>query len=173
MLFSFVLPEIILAVSLNLLFTSAFRDLLPLGTAAQIIGLITLRISYPVIIVRARLLTIGREYEDAAMDLGAKPTQAVRRVLLPLLYPAIFASFAIVFAGSIDDFVTVNALSSTASTNTLAMKIYQISRGTPTPALNAAATVMLSASLFVVAIGMLAYRRYQPRAGGRSPRAAT
>jgi spermidine/putrescine transport system permease protein len=159
MLFSFVIPEIILSVALYLLFTNALKDLLPLGTTAQIIGLVTFQISYPVIIVRARLLTIGKEYEEAAMDLGAKPTHAVRRVLLPLLYPAIFASFAIVFADSIDDFVTVSALSANASTDTLAIKIYQISRGSPTPAVNAAATVMLFTTLVVIAIGLLAYRR--------------
>jgi spermidine/putrescine transport system permease protein len=159
MLFSFVIPEIILSVALYLLFTNALKDLLQLGTTAQIIGLVTFQISYPVIIVRARLLTIGKEYEEAAMDLGAKPTQAVRRVLLPLLYPAIFASFAIVFADSIDDFVTVTALSANASTDTLAIKIYQISRGSPTPAVNAAATVMLFTTLIVIAIGLLAYRR--------------
>jgi spermidine/putrescine transport system permease protein len=159
MLFSFVIPEIILSVALYLLFTNALRDLLQLGTTAQIIGLVTFQISYPVIIVRARLLTIGKEYEEAAMDLGAKPTQAVRRVLLPLLYPAIFASFAIVFADSIDDFVTVTALSANASTDTLAIKIYQISRGSPTPAVNAAATIMLFTTLAVIAIGLLAYRR--------------
>ncbi len=159
MLFSFVIPEIILSVSLYLLFTNTLKDTLQLGTTAQIIGLVTFQISYPVIIVRARLLTIGKEYEEAAMDLGAKPTQAVRRVLLPLLYPAIFASFAIVFADSIDDFVTVSALSANASTDTLAIKIYQISRGSPTPAVNAAATVMLFTTLVVIAIGLLAYRR--------------
>ena len=66
------------------------------------------------IIVRARLLSIGPEYEEAAMDLGGSPTQAVRRVLLPLLYPAIFASVALVFADTIDDFVTVRYLSGPA-----------------------------------------------------------
>jgi spermidine/putrescine transport system permease protein len=159
MLFSFVIPEIILGVSLYLLFATTL-SFLGLGTQAQIIGLVTFQISYPVIIVRARLLTIGKEYEEAAMDLGAKPTQAVRRILLPLLYPAIFASFAIVFADSIDDFVTVSALSQNASTDTLAMKIYQISRGSPTPAVNAAATVMLITTLAVIALGLLAYRRF-------------
>jgi spermidine/putrescine transport system permease protein len=39
------------------------------------------------------------------------------------------------------------------------MKIYQISRGSPTPAVNAAATVMLFTTLIVIAIGLLAYRR--------------
>ena len=58
------------------------------------------------------------------MDLGATPGQALRRVLLPLLFPAIFASFAIVFADTIDDFVTVNYLASTAATQPLSVKIY-------------------------------------------------
>ncbi len=61
------------------------RRCVQLGTTAQILGLVTFQLSYPVIIVRARLLSIGPEFEEAAMDLGASPTQALRRVLLPLL----------------------------------------------------------------------------------------
>ena len=45
------------------------------------------------------------------MDLGGTPNQAMRRVLLPLLSPAIFASVALVFADTVDDFVTVRYLS--------------------------------------------------------------
>lgn len=160
MLFSFVIPEIILGVSLYLLFTQALRSVMGLGTTAQIIGLVTFQISYPVIIVRARLLSIGKEYEEAAMDLGATPTQSVRRVLLPLLYPAVFASFAIVFADSLDDFVTVNALKSGASTQTLSISIYNTSRGSPTPAINAAATAMLIFTLTAVGFGLLLYRYF-------------
>jgi spermidine/putrescine transport system permease protein len=160
MLFSFVIPEIILGVSLYLLFTQALRTVMGLGTTAQIIGLVTFQISYPVIIVRARLLSIGKEYEEAAMDLGATPTQSVRRVLLPLLYPAVFASFAIVFADSLDDFVTVNALKAGASTQTLSISIYNTSRGSPTPAINAAATAMLIFTLTAVGFGLLLYRYF-------------
>ena len=69
------------------------------------LGHITFSVSYVVVIVRGRLLTIGRDYEDAAQDLGASPIAAIRTVLLPLLGPAIFASLMIVFATSIDDFV--------------------------------------------------------------------
>jgi len=54
-------------------------------------ALVTFQLSYPVIICPARLLSIGREYEEAAMDLGASPVRALRHVLLPLLSPAIFA----------------------------------------------------------------------------------
>jgi hypothetical protein len=45
----------------------------------------------------ARLVTLGRQYEEAAADLGANRFQAMRRVILPLLGPAIFASAVLVF----------------------------------------------------------------------------
>jgi spermidine/putrescine transport system permease protein len=157
-LLSFVMPEIILGVALFLLFTNLFKDLVHLGTFAQILGLVTYQVSYPVIIVRARLLSIGKEYEEAGMDLGASPTQSVRRVLLPLLYPAIFASFALVFADSIDDFVTVRYLSSGSSTEPLSVKIYSAARASPTPAVNAAATFLLVATLIAITVGLVVYR---------------
>jgi spermidine/putrescine transport system permease protein len=159
MLFSFVSPEIILGVSLFLLFTNLLDNLVRLGTMAQVLGLVTFQISYPVIIVRARLLSIGSEFEEAAMDLGATPNQAVRRVLLPLLGPAILASIALVFADSVDNFVTVRYLSGQAPTEPLSVKIYTAARASPTPAVNAAATVMLVATLSVIAVAWLVYRK--------------
>ncbi len=160
MLLSFVVPEIILGVSLYILFSSLLKDVVHLGTQAQLLGLISYQISYPVIIVRARLLSIGPEYEEAAMDLGATPGQSIRRVLLPLLAPAIMASVALVFADTVDDFVTVNALSSSASSETLAQKIYSAARASPTPEINAAATTMLITTLLVIAGGLIFYRRF-------------
>ncbi len=158
MLFSFVLPEIILGVALWLLFTNLLKSVLGLGTTAQLLGLITFQLSYPVIIVRARLLTIGPFYEEAAMDLGAKPRQAITSVLLPLLYPAIFASFAIVFADTIDDFVTVNYLASTVATQPLSVKIYSAARSSPTPSVNAAATFMLISTFVAIGLALIVYR---------------
>ena len=158
MLLSFVMPELIIGVTLLFLVSDLFT-FVHLGTRAQLLGLITFQISYPAIIVRARLLSIGREYEEAAMDLGASPTQALRRVLLPLLYPAIFASAVLVFADVIDDFVIVRYLSSDASTEPMAVKIYNSARSSPTPALNALATIMLALSLLMVVAGFVLYRR--------------
>ena len=160
MLLSFVLPEMILGVSLFLVFTYLFESVMHLGTGAQWLGLITFQMSYAVVIVRARLLTIGPEYEEAAMDLGAKPVQSMRRVLLPLLWPAILASIAVVFADTVDDFVIVRFLSAGADSEPLSVKIYSAARGSPTPAVNAAATVMLIATMTVIAIGYLLYRRF-------------
>jgi spermidine/putrescine transport system permease protein len=160
MLLSFVVPEIILGVSLFILFTSLLKNVIPLGTNAQLLGLVSYQISYPTIIVRARLLSIGPEYEEAAMDLGATPGQSIRRVLLPLLAPAILASVALVFADSVDDFVTVAALSGPASSETVAIKIYSAARASPTPEVNAAATMMLITTLLVIAGGLIFYKRF-------------
>ena len=159
MLMSFVVPEIILGVTALYVVLYLFK-FIPLGTPAQIMALVTFQMSYPVIIVRARLLSIGKEYEEAAMDLGAPPKQSITRVLLPLLMPAILASFALVFADTVDDFVTVAYLSGAAESQTLSMKIYTQTRGAPTPAVNAAATFMLITTTLVIAIGYLAYRRF-------------
>jgi spermidine/putrescine transport system permease protein len=158
MLVTFVVPEIIIGSSMLLVIEHLFR-FLPLGTYAQIAGLVTFQISYPVIIVRARLLSIGKEYEEAGMDLGASPRQSIRSVLLPLLYPAILASFAIVFADTVDDFVTVTYLAGGASTQPLSTFIYGAVRASPTPAVNAAATLMLVTTTAVITVGYLAYKR--------------
>ena len=158
MLLSFVLPEIVLGISLFLVFQHLLK-FIELGTTAQILGLVTYQISYPFIIVRARLLTIGKQYEEAATDLGARPRQAIRRVLLPLLYPAIFASAALVFADTIDDFVTVKYLSGPATSEPLSVKIYNFTRAEPTPAVNAAATFLLLTTTFAIVLGYFAYRR--------------
>jgi spermidine/putrescine transport system permease protein len=157
MLLSFVMPEIVLGVAMFLVVAFVLK-FIPLGTTAQIVGLVTYQLSYPVIIVRARMLSIGKEYEEAAMDLGAPPRAAIRRILLPLLYPAIFASFAIVFADSLDDFVTVRYLSGPASSEPLSVKIYNFSRGSPTPAINAAATFLLVATTIVIVLAYVGYR---------------
>ncbi len=157
MLLSFVIPETLLAVALLFLVDHVTTPL-TLGTSAQVAGLVTFQLSYPVVIVRARLLTIGEQYEQAAIDLGASPMGAVRRVLLPMLTPAIFASAVLVFADVIDDFVIVRYLSGGSSSEPTSVKIYNTARAAPTPALNALASLMLLASFLAVVIGLLAYR---------------
>ncbi len=81
MLVPLVTPEIVMGVALFLVFANLY-DFVPFGTWAQLLGHVTFSISFVVIIVRGRLFAIGRDYEEAAMDLGASPAQALRRVLL-------------------------------------------------------------------------------------------
>ncbi len=156
-LVSFVLPEILIAVAL-LFVATVLTTPLQLGTTGQVIGLVTYQLSYPVVIVRARLLTIGRDYEEAAIDLGASPMTATRRVLLKMLVPAIFASAVLVFADVIDDFIIVRYLSGDAATEPVSVKVYNTARAAPTPALNALTTLLLVASVLAVLLGYLVHR---------------
>ncbi|HTP20381.1 MAG TPA: ABC transporter permease subunit [Solirubrobacteraceae bacterium] len=158
MIFSFVIPELLLAVALFLLVTQALT-FIKLGTPAEVAGLVVWNISWPAIIVRARLVSIGRSYEEAACDLGASRFGAIRRVLLPLLAPAIFASSVLVFASTVDDFVIVEQLSSTSNTQPMSVLIYSnVHAGLSGPALNALATIMLFLSLVAALIGYIGYR---------------
>jgi len=157
MLFPLVTPEIVMGVSLLLIFTQVFT-FIGTGTTAQILGHVTFSISYVVVIVRGRLFSIGKQYEEAAADLGASPTVALTRVLLPLLTPAIVASAAVVFAISIDDFVISQWLSSGGETDTVPIRIYSATRAAPLPSVNAIATVMMIATLLSVSLGFLAWR---------------
>ena len=102
------------------------------------------------------------------MDLGASPLNAIRKALLPLLSPAIVASVIVVFAISMDDFVISAFLSSGASTDTVPVRIYSNARGTPTPALNALASLTLAITLAAVGAFYLLHRLIQRRRGERT-----
>ncbi|MET0160643.1 MAG: ABC transporter permease [Acidimicrobiales bacterium] len=160
MLIPLATPEIVMGTMLFLVFDNLYTTI-PLGRPAMLLGHITFSVSYVVILVRGRLLTIGPDLEDAAQDLGASPIAAIRTVLLPLLGPAIFASLMIVFATSIDDFVISAFLSSDASSETIPIKIYSTVRVAPTPALNALATVMLGFTLLAVFLAVLALKVFR------------
>ncbi|GIV00677.1 MAG: polyamine ABC transporter permease [Actinomycetota bacterium] len=166
MLFPLVTPEIVMGVSLFLVFTYLY-DFIPLGTWAQFLGHVTFSISFVVVIIRGRLFAIGRDYEEAAMDLGASQVEALRRVLLPMLAPAIFASFMIVFALSIDDFVISQFLSTGAETITIPVRLYSTARLAPSPALNALASLMLFATLLAITMAGLFLRIARRRQAAR------
>jgi spermidine/putrescine transport system permease protein len=158
MILSYVIPELIFGVSMFFVFTTLFSSV-HLGTLAEVLGLVTWNVSWPAIVVQARLVTIGRQYEEAAADLGANQFQVARRVMLPLLAPAIFASAVLVFSGVIDDFVIVDLLSSNAGNTPMSVIIYSSQHGgNGGPALNALGTIMLAMSLILVIIGYFSYR---------------
>jgi len=152
-----VTPEIVLGSALFLVFTTLFTRI-PLGMQAMLLGHVTFSISFILVIVRSRLLSIGPEYEMAARDLGATSIQALRTILVPLLMPAIVASAAITFAGSLDDFVVSSFLYGNAQAITVPIKLYSAARAAPTPALNALATVLLIGSTLALLVAYLVLR---------------
>jgi len=158
MILSFVIPELIFGVAMFFVFQYLFT-FVHLGTLAQTLGLVTWNVSWPAIIVQARLVTIGKQYEEAAADLGATQMQIMRRVMMPLLAPAIFASAVLVFSSVIDDFVIVDLLYSNASNTPMSVLIYSQQRGgNGGPALNALGTIMLVMSFVIAVAGYLGYR---------------
>tara|TARA_B100000749_G_C18206825_1_gene374343 strand:- start:120 stop:656 length:537 start_codon:yes stop_codon:yes gene_type:complete len=164
MLVPLVTPEIVMGASLLLVFTNLYTGI-PLGRPAQLLGHVTFSISYVVVVARGRLLSIGRDYEEAARDLGASQFQALRLVLLPLLAPAIFAGFVIVFAMSIDDFVISAFLSSGAGSETVPVRIYSAVRTSSTPALNALASFLVASTLVALALGATVMSWFRRRRG--------
>ena len=160
MLLPLVTPEIVLGVSLFLVFTQVYTSV-PRGFTTQLLGHVTFTMSYVVIIVRGRLLSIGGQFEEAARDLGASRIQALRMVLLPQLWPAIFASLIVVFATSVDDFVISSFLSTGAGTETVPIKIYSSARAAATPNVNALATVTLLITLVAVVVAWTIMRLFR------------
>jgi spermidine/putrescine transport system permease protein len=158
MILSYVIPELIFGVAMFFVFTALFT-FVHLGTLAQTLALVTWNVSWPAIIVQARLVTLGRQYEEAAADLGSNQWQTMRRVLTPLLTPAIFASAVLVFSSVIDDFVLVDLLNSNASNTPMSVYIYSNQRGgNGGPALNALGTIMLVLTFVIAIIGFIGYR---------------
>ena len=166
MLFPLVTPEIVMGVALFLVFVHLF-GFVQLGTQAQLLGHVTFTISYVVIVVRGRLFAVGREYEEAAIDLGASQWQAIRMVLLPMLAPAIWASLMIAFAISIDDFVITAFLTGDQSSATIPVKLYSAARAAPSPALNALASILLFASMLAIGIALSVMRRSRKKEGAQ------
>jgi spermidine/putrescine transport system permease protein len=164
MLFPLITPEIVMGVALFLVFVHLF-GFVQLGTMAQVLGHVTFTVSYVVIVVRGRLFSVGREYEEAAMDLGASRAQALRTVLLPMLSPAIWASLMVAFAISIDDFVISAFLMGDQSSATIPVKLYSAARLAPSPAINALASILLFASMLAIAVAILVMRRSRKKEG--------
>jgi spermidine/putrescine transport system permease protein len=163
MLFPLVTPELVLGASFFIVFTQLYTGI-DLGRPAQVLGHVTFTLSFVVVVVRGRLASLGRTYEEAARDLGATPAQALRLVILPQLWPAVVAAVVIVFATSIDDFV-VSSFVSAPGADTVPMRIYSQARGGATPALNALASFMLFVTIGVIVVGLALMARIRRRRG--------
>ena len=160
-------PEIVVGAALLLTFTRLFSGI-PLGFPAQLLGNVTFSVSAVVVIVRARLVSIGSSFEEAARDLGATRFQALRYVLMPLLWPSIVASFVVVFATVIDDFVITSFLSAGVESETVPLRIYSSVKGGATPALNALATLLVATTFTALTIGVFGLSFWRKRHGEQS-----
>jgi spermidine/putrescine transport system permease protein len=162
LLIPLVTPEIVAGVSAFVLFAQVG---IALSLTTIVLAHITFSISYVTIVVRGRLAAMGSELEEAALDLGATPWQAVRLVTLPALWPAILAAAMIVFALSFDDFV-LSFFTTGESPQPLPVRIYSALRFGISPTINAVGTLMLVVSLFFIALAVLLPRLLGRRESG-------
>jgi spermidine/putrescine transport system permease protein len=95
-------PEIVLAASLLSLFAAAG---VPRGPLTLLLAHSLFCLSYAGLTVKARLAGFDWQLEEAALDLGARPLAAFRRVTLPLLAPGLLAAALLSFSLSFDDVV--------------------------------------------------------------------
>src|SRR5699024_8709040 len=94
------LPEVVLAVAL-LLFLRFLS--MPKNFWLLLFGHVTFTLPFVILVVQARLVAIRREYEEAAMSLGASPLQTFFAITLPLMLPAVLAGMLFSFTISFDD----------------------------------------------------------------------
>jgi len=110
------------------------------------------------LIVQARLVGIRREYEEAALSLGASPFQTFREITFPLLAPAIFAGMLFAFTISFDD-VTATLFWATAQNQTVPVQIFSMLRTSISPEINALGAVMIVLTVSIpLAAGYVARR---------------
>lgn len=141
-------PEIVLAVGL-ISFFSFFS--VPLGMTTLIAVHTVVGMSYMTPMLYSRYISIDKNLSEASYDLGATRGQTFRKVILPLLYPAIMTSSLLVFIVSLDDFI-LSFFCAGASTVTLPMYIFSVVRSGATPVVNALSTLLLLATSFIVLI---------------------
>ncbi len=152
-----VMPEIVMGVSLLLLFV-LFS--MPLGLPTVMVGHAAFNVPVVMVLVRTRLRKLDPHLEEAARDLGATPWQALRRVTLPLLQPAIVGAALLAFTVSFDDFV-VTFFTAGPGATTLPLKVYSMIKTGISPEINALSTLLVLASMGLVALSLVVQRVYE------------
>jgi spermidine/putrescine transport system permease protein len=153
-------PDIVLAIAMRALFTAVH---FPLSLAAAIIAHVTFNLSYVAIVISARLQGLDRSIELAGQDLGATPMQTFWKVTLPAILPGVASGAVLAFTLSFDDFV-ITYFTVRPGDGTLPMRIYSMVRFGVTPEMTALSTVILVASLALIAAALKISR--VPVAGG-------
>ncbi len=150
MMVPLVMPELILGVAFMLCFAWLH---VPLGRLTVTLAHAAFNAPLVMMLVRARLRKLPPALEEAALDLGATPWQAFRHVTLPLLGPAMVGAALLSCAVSLDDFL-VTFFTTGPGATTLPLRVYSNIRAGVTPELNALASLMVVASMVVVAAAL-------------------
>ena len=147
-----IVPEICIGIAFLVFFNWIGwpSDLIwPLSLAKIIFAHSLFCFPFVAIVIRAKLVSLNRECEEAAKDLGANAWHVYRDVWFPHLKPSLFAGGLLAFTLSLDDFV-ITFFTSGPETITLPIKIYSMVRFSVTPEVNAASTVLIVVTILSV-----------------------
>ena len=145
-------PDIVTGIALMSLF-GILGIVLPIkpGFFTMLLAHITFSIPYVILSVLPKLKQTPKNIMDAALDLGATPSYALRKVLLPQLKSGIAAGFLMAFTMSIDDFV-ISFFTTGPGVSNLSIEIYSMARRGIKPEINALSTLMFIVVLILLLI---------------------
>lgn len=138
--------DIVTGVALMLLFIAIN---IPLGFLTLLLAHITFNIPYVILSVMPKLKQMDPNLQEAAMDLGATPWVAFKKVVLPEIMPGISTGALLAFTMSLDDFV-ISFFTTGGGVSNLSIQIYSMARIGITPTINA-----LSTLLFISVLALL------------------
>ncbi|MFR3072095.1 MAG: ABC transporter permease [Paeniclostridium sp.] len=141
-------PDIVTAVALMSLFV--FLNL-EFGFITMLLSHIMFSIPYVILSVLPKIKQLPQNIEEAAMDLGATPMYALRKVVLPQIKPGIVSGFLIAFTMSIDDFI-ISFFNTGNGVSNLSIEIYGMARRGIKPEINALSTIMFTVVLILLLI---------------------
>jgi spermidine/putrescine transport system permease protein len=149
-----ILPEIIIGVSLLILFAAVN---MPLSLLTIFIAHTTFNLPFVLLIVSARLDEFDFSIIEAARDLGANELATLVRVIIPVSMPGIIAAFLIAVTLSLEDFVITFFVAGPGST-TLPLQIYSMIRFGVSPVINALSVVLIAGSVALAFLSKGVYR---------------
>lgn len=141
-------PDILTGIALMSLF--GLLSIKP-GFLTLLLAHITFSTPYVILSVLPKLKQTPKNLMDAALDLGATPSYAVRKVLLPQIKPGIAAGFLMAFTMSIDDFV-ISFFTTGPGVSNLSIEIYSMARRGIKPEINALSTLMFVTVLILLLV---------------------
>ncbi len=140
--------DIVTAVSLMAL----FRFLkIEFGFSTMLLSHITFCTPYVVLSVLPKLKQMNKHLAEAAMDLGATPLYALRKVVIPEIMPGIITGGLMAFTLSIDDFV-ISFFNTGNGVSNLSIEIFSMTRRGINPVINALSTLMFVGLIIMLLI---------------------
>lgn len=143
--------DIVTGISLMLIFISAGFTF---GLGTILIAHITFNIPFVILNVMPKFKQLNPSTYEAALDLGATPTKAFMKVVLPDIMPGVLTGFLMAFTMSLDDFV-ITHFTKGAGVDTLSTKIYtEVKKGIK-PEMYALSTIIfVSVFILLVVVNM-------------------